>query len=227
VADVNVVLPEFPGFAVQYDPAVKPYFHANVVQDMRIIASRPIGVDLLGRIAKATPRTRTARASQSEYKRSIIFPDGVNVVVVPSAMGYVQGGYKMDFGVGSDIKNAMVKSTNALHNLLTREGKPCRFHTGEGGSAAEALGDGDTDGTGTISLMKYTNAQILTGKGEHTHSFIVLAHELIHSYHHVCGIKNKSGKEEQWTTGIGEFQDAPMSENAFRDAFGIGRRNNY
>lgn len=226
MTDVNVVLPDFPGFAIQYDPADKPYFKSNVIEDLRTIATRPIGVDLLGRIGSARPRTRTARATQSEYKRSIVFSDGVNVVIVPSSMGYVQSGFKLAFGAGSAVKDTMQASNDPLHNLM-ENGTPCRFHTGEGGSAAEALGDGDSDGTGTISLMKYTNAQILTGKGEHTHSFIVLAHELIHSYHHVCGIKNKNGKEEQWTTGIGEFNEEPMSENAFRDAFGIARRNNY
>jgi hypothetical protein len=74
--------------------------------------------------------------------------------------------------------------------------------------------------------MKYTNAQILTGKGEATHSFVVLAHELIHSLHHVTGTRRDNG-EEDWTTGIGAFVDEAMSENAFRKAFGLKLREKY
>lgn len=74
--------------------------------------------------------------------------------------------------------------------------------------------------------MKYTNAQIVTSKGEATQSFIVLAHELIHSLHHVTGTRRDTD-EELWTTGLGKYSDEPMSENKIRDQFGIKLREAY
>ena len=44
--------------------------------------------------------------------------------------------------------------------------------------------------------------------------------------HHVTGTR-RDNDEEQWTTGIGVYADNPMSENAFRAAFGLRLREMY
>jgi len=218
---VNQKLPEFPGFAVQYDPSAKPFFVSMVLEDMRKIASKDLGKTLLKSIADATPRARQAAASANEAARAIIFNEGVNVVIVPTSMTYIQTGYKMGFTPGSGMQKSMLPSTHAAHNV-----PGCPYYP-SGGSVAEAADiSAAGDGTGTVSIMKYTNAQIVTAKGEATLPYIVLAHELIHSLHHVTGTRRDHG-EEDWTTGIGLFSDNPMSENAFRKAFGIKPREKY
>lgn len=218
---VNQKLPEFPGFAVQYDPSAKPFFVSMVLEDMRKIASKDIGKSLLKSIADARPRARSAPPSANEAARAIEFPEGVNVVIVPTTMTYTQSGYKMAYAPGSGTNKTMQPSAHPSHNV---EGCPYYPSGGSVAEAADIMAAGD--GTGTVSIMKYTNAQITTAKGEATLPFIVLAHELIHSLHHVTGTRRDSG-EEDWTTGIGLFADNPMSENAFRKAFGIKPREKY
>jgi Effector protein len=217
---VSNKLPEFPGFAVRYDSSAKPFFQSMVLEDLRRINSKPIGKKLLEDIAAARPRARAAGAASNADARAIVFEAGVNVVMVPTSMEYTQSGYKMAFtGVG--VQKSLKPSTAASHNI-----KDCPYHPA-GGSCAEAADiTAAGDGTGTVSIMKYTNAQILTGKGEATHSFVVLAHELIHSLHHVTGTRRDNG-EEDWTTGIGVYAAEPMTENAVRAAFGLKLREKY
>jgi hypothetical protein len=217
---VSNKLPEFPGFAVRYDPNTKPFFQSMVLEDLRRIKSKDIGKKLLEDIAAARPRARAAPANANAEARAIVFEAGINVVMVPTSMEYTQSGFKMAFtGVG--VEKSLKPSTAASHNIAD-----CPYHPA-GGSCAEAADiTAAGDGTGTVSIMKYTNAQILTGKGEATQSFIVLAHELIHSYHHVTGTRRDNG-EEDWTTGIGVYAAEPMTENAVRAAFGLKLREKY
>jgi hypothetical protein len=217
---VKQKLPEFPGFGVQYDPKLKPYFVSSVLEELRRIASQPIGKKLLADIAAARPRARKAPKNTNEAAKAIQFYKGVNVVMVPTSMEFTQSGHKMGW-TGKGTEKALQPSTAASHNV-----KDCPFHQ-VGGSCAEALDiTAAGDGTGTVSIMKFTNAQIVTSKGEATAPFIVLAHELIHSLHHVTGTRRDTG-EENWTTGIGVYKDEAMSENAFRTAFGMKLRESY
>lgn len=218
---VNSKLPEFPGFAVQYDPGEKPFFKSMVVEDMRRIASKEIGRELLKRIATARPRGRKAPSNANAELKAVKFPKGVNVVVTPTSVQFTQSGYKMAYtGVGVD--KSLQASAAGPHNL-----KDCPFHIAGGSSAQSVDPTKDADGQGTVSVMRYTNAQIITSKGESTSSFIVLAHELIHSLHHVTGTTRTDGTEELWTTGIGVYADELMSENAFRRMFGLAPRVDY
>lgn len=218
---VNNLLPGFPGFAVAYDTKEKPYFVVNVLEDMNRIASKPIGVKLLRAIATARPTVRRVSKTASQQIQNIKFLAGVNVVITPTSMTYMQSGHKMGYtGVGMEM--AMQPSAHKLHNI-----DGCTFYP-TGGCSAEA-GDimaAGVLGQGSVSVMKYTNAQIMTAKGESTVSFIVLAHELIHCLHHVTGTRKDSG-EEEWTSGIGDYADAEMTENAFRAQFNLGARENY
>ncbi len=214
---ISVKLQEFPGFGVQYDPSAKPFFVSNVLEDLRRISSKEIGRELLKLIAQARPRARSAPPNANEEAKKIKFSKGINVVMVPTSVQFTQSGYKMDW-TGRGMEKSLKPSTRAEHNLDN-----CPFHIA-GGSCAEALNImAAGDGTGTVSIMKYTNAQIVTGKGEATSSFIVLAHELIHSLHHVTGTR-KENDEELWTSGIGIYSDELMTENTFRKMFGLPPR---
>jgi len=213
-------LPEFPGFGVQYDPVAKPFFVSNVLEDLRRIASKEIGRTLLASINAARPRSRAPTRAINEEGRKVKFARGINVMMIPTSMAYTQSGFKMDW-TGNGMEKSLKVSTQAHHNV-----PGCPYHPA-GGSNAEAMDPmAATDGTGTVSLMRFTNAQIVTSKGEATQSFIVLAHELIHSLHHVTGTKKDTG-EEDWTSGLGLYVGELMSENTFRKMFGLPPRGAY
>ena len=212
-------LMEFPAFGLHFDPNANPFFRSMVLEDLRRIASKPIGEKLLAEIAAARPRARTVTNGGDDL-RAIPFLEGINVMITPTSMQYIQSGYKMVF-TGAGMDKRPTKSDLPMHNL-----PGCPYYP-VGGSQAVA---GDVmaagDGTGSVSIMKFTNTQVRTSKGEVTHSFIVLAHELIHSLHHVTGTR-RDDVEEQWTSGIGVFCNEPMSENKIREAFGIPARISY
>lgn len=220
MALIRQPLAGFPGFALFYDPMQKPFFQKNVLDDMRQIASQPIGKDLLALIAAARPAVRTVSRTANESIRTIAFSQGVNVVITPTTMTYTQSSYKMGYLPQSTVRT-LQDSKHRKHNL-----DGCTFYPTGGCCAEPADIVAAGDGRGCVSVMKYTNAQIMTAKGERAFSFIVLAHELIHSLHHVTGTRKDTG-EEQWTTGMGEFAHEPMSENAFRAAFSIPLRQRY
>ena len=227
MAFVTKKLEEFPGFGIYYDPNVKPFFKSNLLEDLRQLASKPLGRDLLNRIANAKPKKRSVSSTLLKELQAIKFPSRVNVMCMPTSMDFVQSGNKKDIAVVSgQVVPVLLKSTKDPHNPAN-----CRFY-GSGGSFAEAADpafSGSNKG-GTVSIMHYTNAQTFSqgsGEREHTWPFIVLAHELIHSLHHLLGSRNEQGEEEDWTTGIGKFLDEPLSENKMRDAFGLPRRKGY
>lgn len=217
MGSVNAKLPDFPGFAVQYDPAEKPFFKSMVIEDLRRLATKEIGRELLKRIAEARPRTRAALKNATPEKKAIKFPKGINVVVIPTSVQFTQSGFKMAY-TGNGMEKSLTASAAGPHNIQN-----CPFHIA-GGSSAEAVDPmSGFNGTGTVSIMRYTNSQIITGKGESAVSFIVLAHELIHSLHHVTGTTKNEG-EELWTSGIGIYSEELLSENSFRKMFGLPPR---
>jgi len=105
--------------------------------------------------------------------------------------------------------------------------KGCPFYI-VGGSQNAALDPTASDnGKGTVCTMYFTNAQVVTTKGESTVPYIVLAHELIHSYHCLNGIKKDGPDEELWTSGIGQFDKEPLSENVIRGQLKMKLRVDY
>ena len=86
MAIVSNKIPEFPGFAVRYDPSAKPFFQSMVVEDLRRITSKPIGEKLLADIAAARPRARAAPANANAEAKAVVFENGVNVVMVPTSI---------------------------------------------------------------------------------------------------------------------------------------------
>src|SRR5215207_7336281 len=79
---VKKKLPQFPGFAVQYDPKFKPFFVSMVLEELRRIASKALGRKLLKDIADARPRSRKALDNASAEVKAIKFEKGINVVMV-------------------------------------------------------------------------------------------------------------------------------------------------
>jgi hypothetical protein len=218
-------LPDFPGFGIYYDPKQKPFFKAQVIEVMRKIESVQIGKDLFKSIKEARPRARKAANSINSDAKMIHFPKGVNVVITPARqIQFIQSGMKAqkDWGNnGAFTITGLVPSTADAHN---RSG--CPFHI-DGGSAAMAIDPtAGSNGTGCCSIMYFTNAQIITGKGEAANPAVVLAHELIHCLHHVTGTCANTD-EELITTGIGQYAELPVTENAFRKAFGYRLRSEY
>jgi hypothetical protein len=105
--------------------------------------------------------------------------------------------------------------------------KGCPFYILGGSQNAAKDPVAAENSQGSVCTMFFTNVQIITSKGEATQPFIVLAHELIHSYHCLNGIKKDGKDEELWTTGIGIYEKEPISENAIRDQFKMALRLEY
>lgn len=204
MADVTEVLPEFPAFGVRYDPTVNPFFKAIMVENLRLVGSVAAGQTLFGYIKDAKPTSR------GDY------PIGINVMCVPKAVKYVESGFKPAAGgtiAASDDKRHI--APNGCNHYLI------------GSSANAAVNPVDSDnGKGTVCKMMFTNAQMITSRGESARPYVVLAHELIHSYHSLYGIK-KPKDEELWTTGIGIYSDDPLTENVFRAQFKLAPRTEY
>jgi len=212
MAEIIEVLPDFDGMACKYDPSKNPLFRAIVVENLREIAKCSLGRNLLYKIAQAAPKSRAD------------FMPGVNVLVQPKPTTYTQSGMKLSYIKGTETPNGLVKSDDSKHRP---EG--CPFYTA-GGSCNAAVVPGSSDnGQGTVCYMNFTNVQVSTSKGEKVYPYIVLAHELIHSYHCLYGIKKKGKDEELWTTGIGVFRDEVMSENTLRKLLApeLGTRSQY
>ena len=215
-------LPDFPGFACEYDPKANPFFKAIMVENLRKLKSVPLGEDLLQRIADARPRARSIPKDKRSSKFRWSFPSGVNVMCQPSEVSFTQRGFKRDLLYGAD------NSVKVLGLKVDRNPTiptTCPFAI-EGGSVNEAVNQAFTANGGTVCWMRFSNVQIVTRSGVTTQPFVVLAHELIHSLHCLTGTHH-GDQEELVTTGIGAYAGEPMSENAFRTAFGLQLRTAY
>ncbi|HEX7760610.1 MAG TPA: M91 family zinc metallopeptidase [Caulobacteraceae bacterium] len=223
MAEILETLPEFAGFAVSYDPSANPFFKPIVVETLRKINSVPVGKTLLAGIQAARPQSRGD------------FPPSINVILkpLPSGMQYNQSGTKpvKQWGDGGSFKvTGMATSAAAGHNLTLTNADgtttPCPFWK-DGTSANEAVDQTATGGgRGTVCRVTFSNAQFMTSKGEPCSPIIVLAHELIHSLHCLQGV-HAGDKEELWTAGEGVYSEEPMSEAAFRRAYGLPPRAAY
>jgi len=213
MGEVTDRLADFPGFGVRYDTGKNPYFKAIMVENLRKLQQVDVGKTLLSSIGGAAPRARGE------------FPQNVNVLCVPTEISFVQKGHKLDVVYGAGGSRTVTGMSKSDRPAYSPEGCPFWIDGGSSNAAVDQMAA--TDGTGSVCFMRFHNAQVMTRKGESTHPYIVLAHELIHSLHCLQGIKKDGKDEELWTTGLGQFTDESMSENAFRSAFGVAPRNQY
>lgn len=213
MAEILEVLPDFPGFAVKYDTSKKPFFRPTVVETLRKLKEVAAGKALLSAIAAATPAVRGD------------FPVSINVICVPTSIEFTQSGYKRDGFYGDGGVYTPTGMSPSPNPNFAPVG--CPFWLAGGSSNNSIDKTAATNTLGSVCYMNFTNAQIMTRKGEPSAAYIVLAHELIHSLHSLQGITMDGKGEELWTTGIGEYADNPMSENAFRRQFGLPLRNAY
>jgi hypothetical protein len=216
--DMTLTLPDFPGFAVCNDEASLPWFRMGVEEALRKINTVDLGKQLLKLIADARPQHKSGKDGSA-------FPAGVHVIIVPQGnRRFMQTGFKPAFLPNdfSGKKGGMQATKDDPFNVPRHD----FTYVGTGSCNESANTTHATDGTGTVCQVAFDSAQMMTRQGVHTTPFLVLAHELIHSYHALYGIQ-KGDKEERWTTGIGEFDKEPMSENAFRGVFKMAERDNY
>jgi hypothetical protein len=201
------------GFGVLYDETKNPWFETIVVENLHKLQTVELGRTLIEDIGKATPAARGT------------FPRDINVICKPSHFSFTQIGKKVLTEYDSAGKQRPTGIKDSAHPLHNFEG--CRFYKGSGGSFNDAIDKmAMSNKTGSVCYMYFTGAELMTGKGERALPFIVLAHELIHSWHCLEGIRKEVG-EEEWTTGIGEYADNPMSEQKFRAAFKMDDRGKY
>jgi hypothetical protein len=214
---VQEKLQEFPAFYVEYDQHEVPFFKATLLEYLRKINGVAEGRTLLAKIAQATPAVRND------------FPPGVNVKCVPQRMYYTAFGVNTLLSRGADNSVVSITARPILElDVDVNRGGVCRFKnwsTGSQNVGRDPVAGGG--GGGCVCLMRFANGQAITKFGETAPAFIVLAHELIHSWHHLYGIAKDGRAEEEWTTGIGEYTNSPMTENAFRRAFRLSPRERY
>jgi hypothetical protein len=72
--------------------------------------------------------------------------------------------------------------------------------------------------------------------GVRTPTWVALAHELIHAFHHLSGTTYKdeygskdgsAKREEMATTGLGAYKNGRLTENAIRREVGLPERSHY
>lgn len=225
MAKITQKLGDFDKIGVEYDPEKNPYFKVTLVECLRLIESVDLGAELLELIAAARPKVR-------KHNTGYTIPEGINVLARPvsdmegTSFGYVQAGYKSTF-VSGTMDKTLVKSDSSRHEAGEDAPDGCQFYIlgGSKNAAADPTASGNSQGS--ACFMYFTNAQFLTTKGRRCFPHIVLAHELIHSYHCLYGIKKQGKDEELWTTGISQFEGERMSENGFLAAFNMEPRKDY
>jgi hypothetical protein len=210
MAETVAKLPEFPGFGVKYDSAKNPFFQAIMVDNLRMVKGCDVGKTLLKLIEDATPKSRSD------------FVSGINVMCVPKEISFVQSGFKTAWVSGGGMTKTLQASADPRHSP-----DGCPFYIVGGSQNAAFDPSASTGGQGSVCTMYFTNVQVVTTKGERTYPFIVLAHELIHSYHCLYGIKKDGKDEELWTSGIGIYASESMTENVFRKQLGLKPRTDY
>ncbi len=105
--------------------------------------------------------------------------------------------------------------------------KGCRHYIVGSSANAAVSPDKSYEGKGgSVCKMMFNNAQFITSKGKSVRPYLVLAHELIHSYHCLYGLK-KQDDEELWTSGIGMYSSDPITENVFRTRYKLPLRTDY
>ena len=211
MADTIELLPAFPGMAVGYDPDKNPFFSPIVMEALKRIEGCPAGKSLLKGIGDAKP---TSRAD---------FAAGVNVLVVPQAVSFVQSGFKQAWASGGGMEKTLEASPDPRHVAPTG----CPFYLLGGSQNASKDPTAAGNGNGSVCVMYFTNVQVITTKGEATLPYVVLAHELIHSLHCLTGVRKDGQDEELCTTGIGKYASEALSENVIRQQLGLQQRAAY
>ena len=217
---IVTVQSKFEGISIEYLEEETPFFAVGVNEALTLIASKELGAKLLKLIADARPQGGTWGAT---------VPPKTNVLIKPqSNRKFMQSGFKPDWLPGAVAgpngivpKDGMTATPSASYNV---DGRPFTY-LGAGSCNAGNDTSCNADSRGTLCELYFDSAQMMTSSGVVTLPFIVLAHELIHSYHNLYGIVKSD--EEKWTTGIAPFADEEMSENGFRKAFGLPRRDSY
>lgn len=202
------VLDEFRGFGVEYDERKNPFFRKIILENLALLQSKQLGKKLLDLIAGAGPQSRGD------------FPLGVNVVCRPFSMTYVESGQKLVYSQGSTERDALAASHHPKHNI-----QGCRFYK-YGSSSNKCVDAMQDDKNGTVCHIDFANTQVQESNGEITWPHIVLAHELIHSYHCLYGL-HAGSQEEAKTTGIDGYESEEFTEQAFRREFGLSERKGY
>ncbi|GAA4651389.1 hypothetical protein GCM10023116_36730 [Kistimonas scapharcae] len=208
--EITILLPDFPGFAVRFHGNDNPFFRLIMEENLRKLKTVPIGESLLHEIQQARPAVCGS------------FPMLVNIIFIPHHLNFTQCGYKRNVMYDEQGKAHVFGMTATNQASFSPPDRPFWMPRGSHNWPVDMMAA--SNDTGSVCFLKFSNVHIVTGKGEPTYPFVVLAHELIHCLQG----RQKDGKDEElWTTGIGKYSDNPMSENSFRRQFGLPLRTEY
>lgn len=221
---------KFEGISIEYAEDESPFFAVGVNEALAMISSKELGQKLLKLIADARPQGGTWGAT---------VPPNTRVLIRPAKnRNYIQVGFKSVFIVkdGEPDKKSIEVVPGGPNWPYAPGPKPPGgapetrdfYYKGDGSCNKGNDASCAADKRGTCCELSFDSTQIMTSKGVSTSPFIVLAHELIHSYHNLYGIVKGDGlEEERCTTGIAPYHDDEFTENAFRKAFGLPLRDSY
>lgn len=215
-------LPVFPGIAIQHNVTggtQRSSFYENVADDLVELRKLPRGKVLFNSIADASPVTKSTHFSGNQETRSIRFPPGIHVVIIPKNISYVASGYRSSFAPGAGTTRTLLPSSNPTHNP---PGRP--FYQEGLGISTEGVDPLDTDNRrGTVCVIRFSNAFTAVIGGVYTPSYITLGHELIHALHLIRGNRHPTDEEIK-TIGLGVYRREYFTENALRHEAGLPQR---
>jgi hypothetical protein len=196
------------------------YFVLNVREALQKLAEKPKGKLLIAKIVASDP------AHKGTYKLRIY---------APTKRELTQNGYALCFGNMFAVPPCGTRDGKVGGNLIPGAKEDNITHS-------NSIPDSETPGRGSATNIRWNSSQILIPlTGKHVPPFIGLAHELIHAYHHLYGLKKTTEKkwmheagiemttqEEEWyTTGIKGYEEEEITENKIRDEWKIELRTDY
>jgi hypothetical protein len=194
------------GGAAPLDPGKFAEFACRVKMDLALIASKPIGADLLRLIGLRHGGTGIEA--------------GHKVYIAPK-LSYVRAKSKR---LGFASKHLGFQTSSA----------PDAMRRGRLGDHIRLAGKGHSSVVRYINraLDPKIDVKKTTQTGVTTPAWISLAHELIHAFHDISGNKYTDRvdgvqREELYTTGLGPYANTRISEAAIRKEHGFPLRTHY
>ncbi len=214
---------ELKGFGFNYDPSSQPFFKALVKENLRKLYTLPTGKLILKAIKSAKP-------AHTSY-----FPKGVNVVFQPPLTrdwhtpGYSPKANKItDQGRFDAFQKARSGDDLTAQEMIQLEGKGKLI---PGINAKTQVQEESkkfaSDGTGSVSVLFYSNTEILSDTGTWFIPHITMGHELIHCLHALLGETDPDNRKEEYKTVGMKGYAGTYTENVLRQEAGFPQRMKY
>jgi hypothetical protein len=205
MTQVSKTLPNYQGFAVDYDESQDPFFEVTVKETLAKIKQTATGALLLTKIASSSPSFISSSVATAKV---VISPPGDRKLTPRGKI--VMGGQLHDHPgmYAADVRHSRPSGTGDTSHLSNDQTSA-------------------SNGSGCTCTVYFTNRVGQTSKGESAPPWLMLAHELVHCLHSLEGTKKDGIEEEYFTVGLNDYAKEPITENAFRNDAGMPARTSY